>query len=250
MSRSFRLSTSRCDSSRIVPAVHGARSIAEDPAGEVEFADLLRERHSREELLALYSRFAANDSTFDTSMRRIVLRALSRVFGNGITIAPQAGFRHPGTFEIGDGVFIDSQVYIQGRFDGRCVVGKKVWLGPQVYLDARGLVIGDHVGMGPGSKVLGSQHTDRPFDIPIIESDLEIKPVVIEDWPDVGTNAVILPGVTIGRGAIVGAGAMVTRDVPPFAVAAGVPAKAVNWRDPQAASSEHERNGAQRYGNN
>jgi acetyltransferase-like isoleucine patch superfamily enzyme len=244
------LSTSKCDSSRIVSAVHGARSIAEDPAGEVEFAELLRERHSREDLLALYSRFAANDSAFDASMRRIVIRALSRSCGNGVTIAPQAGFRHPETFEIGDGVFIGSQVYIQGRFDGRCVIGKKVWLGPQVYLDARDLMIGDHVGMGPGSKVLGSQHTGRPFDVPIIETDLEIKPVVIEDWADVGTNAIILPGVTVGRGAIVGAGAVVTRDVPPFAVAAGVPAKVVNSRDPQAASSEHERNGAQRYGNN
>jgi acetyltransferase-like isoleucine patch superfamily enzyme len=244
------LSTRRCGSSRIVPAVHGARSIEEDPAGEVEFAALLRRRHSHEELLALYSRFAAKDGAFDALMRRIILRALSRSFGNGVTIAPQAGFRYPETFEIGDGVFIGSQVYIQGRFDGRCVIGKKVWLGPQVYLDARDLMIGDHVGMGPGSKVLGSQHTGRPFDVPIIETDLEIKPVVIEDWADVGTNAVILPGVTIGRGAIVGAGAVVTRDVPPFAVAAGVPAKVVNWRDPQAASSEHERNGAQRYGNN
>lgn len=242
--------TSNGESSRIVSAVHGARGIAEDPAGEMEFANLLRERHSREELLALYSRFAANDSAFDASMRRIVLRALSRACGNGVTIAPQAGFRHPETFEIGDGVFIGSQVYIQGRFDGRCVIGKKVWLGPQVYLDSRNLVIGDHVGMGPGSKVLGSQHTGQPLDVPIIETDLEIKPVVIEDWADVGTNATILPGVTIGRGAIVGAGAVVTRDVPPFAVAAGVPAKVVNWRDPQAASLDHERNGAQTHGNN
>jgi acetyltransferase-like isoleucine patch superfamily enzyme len=50
-------------------------------------------------------------------------------------------------------------------------------------------------------------------------------------WADIGVNAVILPGVTIGRGAIVGAGAVVTDDVEPFSVVAGVPARFVRRRD-------------------
>ena len=50
-----------------------------------------------------------------------------------------------------------------------------------------------------------------PVDVPIIQTDLEIKPVRIGAWADIGTNAVILPGVTIGKGAIVGAGAVVTQ---------------------------------------
>jgi acetyltransferase-like isoleucine patch superfamily enzyme len=54
---------------------------------------------------------------------------------------------------------------------------------------------------------------------------------VIEDDVWVGAGAVILPGVTIGRGAIVGAGAVVTRDVPPFAIVAGVPARFLAWRE-------------------
>ena len=48
---------------------------------------------------------------------------------------------------------------------------------------------------------------------------------------DIGVNAVILPGVTVGKGAIVGAGAVVTHDVSPFAIAAGVPARFMRWRD-------------------
>lgn len=59
---------------------------------------------------------------------------------------------------------------------------------------------------------------------PYIESD---KPMVIADYVWIGANAVIMPGVTIGEGAVVGAGAVVTKDVPPYTVVAGVPAKLI-----------------------
>jgi acetyltransferase-like isoleucine patch superfamily enzyme len=78
--------------------------------------------------------------------------------------------------------------------------------------------------------VLGSAHTGSPVDVPIIETDLLIKPVVVEEWADIGTGAVLLPGVTIGKGAIVGAGAVVARDVPAFSKVAGTPAKILGWR--------------------
>jgi acetyltransferase-like isoleucine patch superfamily enzyme len=64
-----------------------------------------------------------------------------------------------------------------------------------------------------------------------VQTDLEIKPVRIGPWADIGTSAVILPGVTVGRGSIVGAGAVVTKDVPAFAVVAGVPATFLRWRE-------------------
>ena len=95
-------------------------------------------------------------------------------------------------------------------YDGTCVIGDKVWIGPQAFLDARDLVMGDFVGWGPGAKVLGSTHSGIPVDVPIMRTDLVIKPVVIGAWADIGTNATILPGVTVGKGAIVGAGAVVT----------------------------------------
>jgi acetyltransferase-like isoleucine patch superfamily enzyme len=67
--------------------------------------------------------------------------------------------------------------------------------------------------------------------VPIIQTDLEIKPTRIHAWADIGVNAVILPGRTIGKGAIVGAGAVVTRDVAPFSIVAGVPARFLRWRE-------------------
>jgi galactoside O-acetyltransferase len=141
------------------------------------------------------------------------------------------GFKHPETFEIGKGVFIGAHSFIQGRFDGCCRIGDCVWIGPQSYFDARDLVLEDYVGWGPGAKVLGSVHTGVPLDVPIIQTDLEIKPVRVGAWADIGTNAVLLPGVTIGRGAIVGASAVVTHDVPAFAKVAGIPAKVIGWRE-------------------
>ena len=216
---------------RVVKAVHGRKTVDPDPAFEIGLAEHLREKLGREGLLELHGRFALGDGALDVLMRRAIWRALARRFGNGVAIGSGVGVKHPETFEIGDGVFIGAQSYIQGRFDGRCSIGDHVWIGPQSYFDARDLVIEEYVGWGPGARVLGSEHTGQPIGVPIIQTDLEIRPVRVERWADIGTGAVLLPGVTIGSGAIVGAGAVVNRDVPPFAVVAGVPARFLRWRE-------------------
>jgi len=219
---------------RVVQAVHGLQKSAREPAYPREFAQELAVQYSREGLIELYGRFIHGQGVLDAAMRRILWLALTRSCGAGLRIEPGVGFKHPETFEIGDSVFIGSQAFIQGRFDGRCKIGDHVWIGPQSYFDARDLVLGDHVGWGPGAKVLGSAHTGMPVEVPIIETDLVIKPVRVDDWADIGTGAVLLPGVTVGKGAIVGAGAVVTHDVPPFAKVAGVPAKVIGWRGDRA----------------
>jgi acetyltransferase-like isoleucine patch superfamily enzyme len=227
-----RQETEMASGQRIVPAVHGAaRAIPPDPQEEIALAAELRASRSRADLLALAGQHAMGDSDADARMRRAVWRALARKFGHGVRIGRGALAKHPETFEIGDGVFIGEQAFIQGRFDGRCVIGDRVWIGPQSYFDARDLVLEECVGWGPGAKVLGSQHTGIPADVPVIETDLLIKPVHIGAWADIGVNAVILPGVIVGKGAIVGAGAVVTKDVPPFAIVAGVPARFMRWRE-------------------
>ncbi|HEY6402982.1 MAG TPA: DapH/DapD/GlmU-related protein [Blastocatellia bacterium] len=215
----------------IVKAVHGLREAEPDPDFQIELAEHLRGKYDRAGLLELYSRFALGDGDFDTLMRRAIWRALARRVGHGLNVGSGVGFKHIETFEIGAGVFIGAQSYIQGRFNGRCVIGDHVWIGPQSYFDARDLILEEYVGWGPGAKVLGSAHTGAPVDIPIIQTDLEIKPVKVEAWADIGVNAVILPGVTIGKGSIVGAGAVVTENVPPFAIVAGVPARLLRWRE-------------------
>ena len=216
--------------SRVTKAVHGLQEVRPDPAFEIGLADHFRVQYGRERMLELYSRFALGEGEFDELMRRTIWRAMARKFGNGVRIGSGVGFKHLETFEIGNAVFIGAQAYIQGRFDGVCVIGNHVWIGPQSYFDARSLIIEDYVGWGPGAKVLGSNHSGLPVDVPIMQTDLEVKGVKIGAWADIGTNAVILPGVTIGKGSIVGAGSVVTRDVAPFSVVAGVPAKFMKWR--------------------
>ncbi len=221
------------EDTRTVAAVHGRDQVVPDEPYEIGLAGRLRDTSSLQELSALYARFGAADTDFDALMRRTIWRAACRRFGDRVRIGAGVGFKHWETFEIGSSVFIGAQAYIQGRFDGTCRIGDHVWIGPQCYFDARDLVLEDYVGMGPGSRILGSQHTGYPVDKPIIQTDLVIKPVVVKRGADIGTGAVLLPGVTIGEGALVGANALVMRDVPAFAIVAGVPARLVAWRDGQ-----------------
>jgi len=215
---------------RVVKAVHGLRKATADPVFQAGFARFLAEEFEREDLVELFHRFATGDDKFAQLMRRVVFRAVARRCGDGLLVGSQVGFKHLETFEIGSAVFIGAQAYLQGRFDGHFVIGDNVWIGPQAYFDARDLILEDYVGWGPGAKVLGSAHTGDPPDVPIVKTDLIIKPVRVGAWADIGTNAVLLPGVTVGQGAIVGAGAVVTEDVPPFAIVAGVPARFLRWR--------------------
>ena len=227
---SRRIKRSGMSGVRTVKARHGLHEVTPDPQFELDLAADLRGRLDREQLLDAFTHYSGRSGVIDVLMRRVCFRALVKKLGSGLTIGKNVSAIHPETFEIGNRVFIGEQTIIQGRFDGRCVIGEGVWIGPQSYFDARDLVLEDFVGWGPGAKVLGSEHTGLPTEVPIIQTDLEIAPVRIGAWADIGVNAIILPGITIGRGAIVGAGAVVTRDVADNTIVAGVPARVIRSR--------------------
>jgi maltose O-acetyltransferase len=120
-----------------------------------------------------------------------------------------------------------------GPWDAACG-GSRVGAGTRINrdctLDTRGgLRIGDHVSISPEVVILTADHGR---DLPGFP--LQHRPVVIEDYVWIGMRAMILPGVRVGRGAVVAAGAIVTRDVEPMSVVAGVPARVVAHRDPAA----------------
>ncbi|MFG0288101.1 MAG: DapH/DapD/GlmU-related protein, partial [Rhodopirellula sp. JB044] len=99
------------------------------------------------------------------------------------------------------------------------------------------VTIGDLTQIGPGVQILTPDH---PRDPGQRRAGLEFgRPVRIGSNVWIGGGALILPGVTVGDDAIVGAGAVVTRDVPPGAVMVGVPARVQKYRDDIAAATSH-----------
>lgn len=227
---------------RQVPATFGRREVREDPAWEQEFAAFLRASHEQSRLLELFARFRSGENAFEAMMRRVLMRALCKSVGSDLQVGCDVVLKHPETMELGDSVFIGAQTMIQGRFDGTCRIGSHVWIGPQAYFDARDLVLEDYVGWGPGAKVLGSSHTGIPVNEPIIKTSLVIQPVTIRFGADIGMNASILPGVNVGAHSIIGAGAVVSRDVPEYAIVAGVPARVLRDRREDSASCSGREN--------
>ena len=94
-----------------------------------------------------------------------------------------------------------------------------------------GVTIGKNVMMGPYVVFYTQNHNTSNPDIPMREQGMsELKPITIEDDVWIGARVIVLPGVTIGKGSIVGAGAVVSKDVPPYSVFVGNPGRVVKNR--------------------
>jgi maltose O-acetyltransferase len=130
--------------------------------------------------------------------------------------------------ETGEKIKIQSHVFVG---DGRYVhIGSNsgIGTGSRVY----GVVIGENVMVAPNVLFLKENHRYDNIEAPIDgQGYTEIALPVIEDWAWIGERAIILPGRRVGRGAIVGAGAVVTRDVEPFSIVAGNPARPIGHRE-------------------
>ena len=138
---------------------------------------------------------------------------------------------HPENIDIGNNVYLGHQAILKAYHQNKLVIGDDSWIGQQCFIhSAGGVTIGRSVGVGPGVKILSSYHRDEGTEVPILFSEMVFKPVTIEDECDIGAGAVILAGVTIGRGSQIGAGAVVSRSIPAFSVAAGVPARVLRSR--------------------
>ena len=113
------------------------------------------------------------------------------------------------------------------------VMGDRSNIGAYSYVGCSGFVeIGNHVLMGPRVNILAENHLFTRTDIPIQAQGVERKPIRIEDDCWIGAGATLLAGVVIGRGSVVAAGAVVSRDVPPGSVVAGIPARVIRQRSP------------------
>jgi len=151
--------------------------------------------------------------------------------GDNVVIEQGVLVFKPEKIRIGANVYIGHYAILRGYDRSEMVIGDDTWIGQFCYINsAGGIKIGSKVGIGPCVKIMTSRHGEEGRDVPVLLCDLEFAPVTLEDETDIGIGAIILPGVTIGRGAIVGAGAVVTRDVEPYSIVAGVPARKIGDR--------------------
>jgi len=105
-------------------------------------------------------------------------------------------------------------------------IGSNVIVGPNnVFLIRGGLIVGNNVNLSGFSFYISQEHdVNDPF------GHTKLAPIIIDDNAWIATNSTIMPGVTIGKGAVVAAGSVVTKSVPPYSVVAGNPAKEIKKR--------------------
>lgn len=167
-----------------------------------------------------------------TILRRLFYRFLFKRCGRGLRTGVGAvvqGFRN---VTLGNGVGLNRHSSLYAA-RGEIIVGDNVFLGDFSSIngnDSR-IIIGNNVAVGPMTVIQGANHKFDRLDIPIIRQGHVPAEVVIEDDVWIGAHCVILPGVRIYTGAVVAAGAVVSKDVPTRAVVAGVPAKVMRYRE-------------------
>lgn len=165
--------------------------------------------------LLLYYGFAKKMPSSDSPLsfgskkiRAMICKGIFDQVGSNINIEKNVFFGGGHEISIGD----DSGIGLNARIQGPLTIGKGVMMGPDVLIYTR-------------------NHEISRTDIYMIEQgDTEASPVIIEDDVWIGARVVILPGVTIGKGAVVASGAVVSKSIKPYDIVGGVPAKVIKNR--------------------
>lgn len=174
--------------------------------------------------------------------------------GGEVALGARIEVKYPARIQLGAGCHIASNVFLRANTcdargirlgrqvsvhesvllaanEGYIEIGDRSWLAPFCLVYGNGGVsIGNDVLIAPRVSINTVSHHAERTDVPINDQGTYCDPVRIDDDVWIGMHAVILQGVHIGRGAIIGAGAVVTRDVPPGALAVGVPARVKGYR--------------------
>ena len=149
----------------------------------------------------------SHHSKFSKCWRRFWAKRIVRSCGKNVNIERKAFFTP--SVSIGD----NSGIGIRCEINGTVTIGNNVMMGPDVVIYTSG-------------------HRFDRMDIPMMEQgSTEEEPVVIGNDVWIGRRVMIMPGVKIGNGAVIAAGAVVTKDVPDYAIVGGVPAKIIKYRN-------------------
>jgi acetyltransferase-like isoleucine patch superfamily enzyme len=210
--------------------------------------------------LATYELYTVIGSLFPGALgylaRKLLYRRLLGRCGGGVQFGRNVALRHPAKMHIGSGTAIDDDCMLDARGSTAAgfVIGERVLIARACLIQSKvgSIEIGDECSIGGQSTLSasggirlgkyvnvagqcyiggGRYHTDRTG-VPMMKQGIYSRgPVVVADDVWVGAGARLLDGVHVGEGAIIGAGAIVAKDIPAYAIAAGVPAKIVGWRE-------------------
>ncbi len=191
-------------------------------------------------------------------LRRVLYRHWLGAVGRNVTFGAHVTIRHPHKIRIGDNVVIDDHCLLdaKGRDNRGIDIGSNVVIGRQSILHCKNgdIALGDAVNIGVncditssnrvtvGAKTLiaayaylvGGDHDFSAADRPVMEQGRVARGITIGEESWIGAHAVVLDGTEIGRGTIVGAGAVVTKSLPAGAIAAGMPARVIRMREAEA----------------
>jgi len=142
---------------------------------------------------------------------KVTIKRFRLNVGENVIIMPKFCAFYGHSITMGDNVYVGRNVELHSGDNSKIVFGDNVMVGPSVFMDSH-------------------RHNIARVDIPMKKQGRTEADIVIGNDVWIGTKAVVLSGITIGDGAIVGAGAVVTKDVPPYTIVGGVPARTIRKR--------------------
>ncbi len=189
-------------------------------------------------------------------LRNFLYRTIFYRIGSSVYIQDGVEFISTDSIEIGNGVYIFKGVRLDGKghennrinlengvviernvmigaLNNTCIdIDQDTFIGPSVCIAGPGdIKIGKHCLIAAHTGIYANNHNFADPTEPIKYQGITCKGIVIEDDCWLGHGVKVLDGVTIGKGSVIGAGAVVTKDIPPFSVAVGVPARVIKSRD-------------------
>jgi len=201
----------------------------------------------------IFTLFTGFPTALGSFVRPLVYRALMAGVGSGCFIEKNVKLNTPQRVTFGDRVMVGegtifdvveprSRIVVGDDVKipryctlracpGDITIGSKVNIGTFSFLAGYGgLSMGDKVAIASHVVIMTYLHGFSDRSVAIRDQDVELRPVVIEENVWIGTHALIMPGVRIGTGSVIGAGSVVTKDIPPYSVAVGSPARVIKER--------------------
>jgi len=190
-------------------------------------------KHLIKRLLCLIKGVTASGINVYISPRAIVKRGQKISLGDNVVVEGSVTLwvdTESSSITIGDNSYLSSFCILR-TYDGWIRIGRNCTVNYYAILYGQGgLRIGNDVRIAPQVMIMPTNHIFEDPDVPIRKQGIKGKGIQIEDDVWLGVGAIVLDGVTIGKGSVIGAGAVVTKDIPPYSVAVGVPAKVVKKR--------------------